>query len=140
MNTSLCATGESRNFYKWTSPQASDQTYSIYVSYQLPATFKGFASDDTVQLTARTDNTTNGSVSYEMFKSESGALTACGTATTVTSVVNTWQTVGVNGNESTGCSFTTSSANAFVIFKVNVTAKSNANVYVGTLGFTTTGR
>ncbi|MEI7632563.1 MAG: hypothetical protein WCJ60_04585, partial [bacterium] len=140
VNTSLCASGESRNFYKWTSPQASDQTYSIYVSYQLPATFKGFSSDDTVQLTARTSSTTNGSVTYEMFKNESGALTACGTATTVTTTVDTWQTVGINGNESTSCSFSTSSANAFVIFKINVTAKSNANVYVGTLSFTTTGR
>jgi hypothetical protein len=140
VNTSLCASGESRNFYKWTSPQATNQTYSIYVSYQLPATFKGFASDDTVQLTARTSNTTDGSVSYEMFKSESGALTACGSSTNVTSVVDTWQTVGINGNEATSCSFTTSSANAFVIFKINVTAKSNANVYVGTLSFTTTGR
>jgi len=136
----LCASGEARNFYKWTSPQASQQTYSIYVTYQLPASFKAFADDNTVQLTARRD-TSNGVVSYEMFRSEGGSITQCGSGeTTVTSSDNTWQTIGINGNESTGCGFSTSSANAFVIFKINVKAQSNANAYVGTLSFTTTGR
>jgi hypothetical protein len=59
---------------------------------------------------------------------------------TTMEVFDTWQTLGVNGNESTGCGFTTSSGNAFVIFKINVKARNNANVYVGTLSFTTLGR
>ena len=133
LNTSLCASGEARSYYKWTSPQATQQTYSIYVTYQLPATFKNFSSDDTVQLTARTDNTSNAAVTYEMFKSQSGTITQCGSGeTTVVTSANTWQTVGINGNESTSCSFGTSSANAFVIFKINLKANSNANAYVGT--------
>ncbi len=140
INISLCGTGQALNFYKWTSPQATQQIYSIYVSYQLPAAFKQFQTDTTVQLTARTDNTTNGAVTYEMFRSEAGVLTACGTETAVTSTANTWQTVGINGNELTGCGFSNSSANNFVIFKINVKAKSNANAYVGTLSFTTTGQ
>jgi hypothetical protein len=141
VNDTLCGTGEAKNFYKWTSPQATQQTYSIYVSYQLPSTFKGFSSDDTVQLTALVDNTTNAAVTYEMFRSEGGSLVKCGTGeTAVTTSANTWQTVGINGNESTGCGFTTSSAGAFVIFKINVKANSGANAYVSTLSFTTTGR
>jgi hypothetical protein len=62
VNTSLCSTGQAKNYYKWTSPQATQQTYSIYVTYQLPATFNGFSSDDTVQLVARTDSLTNAAV------------------------------------------------------------------------------
>ena len=146
VNQALCdGTGnpavKATNFYKWTSPQATQQTYSIYVSYQLPTTFKGFASDDTVQLTARVDNTTNAAVTYEMFRSEGGTLYRCGTGeTAVTTSANTWQTVGINGNEATGCGFTSSSGGAYVIFKVNVKANSNANAYVSTLSFTTTGK
>jgi hypothetical protein len=146
VNASLCdGTGnpavKATNFYKWTSPQASQQTYSIYVSYQLPTTFKGFASDDTVQLTARVDSTTNAAVTYEMFRSEGGTLYRCGTSeTAVTTTPNEWQTVGINGNESTGCGFTSSSGGAYVIFKINVKANSNANAYVSTLSFTTTGK
>lgn len=140
INATLCGTGQALNYYRWTSPQATQQVYSIYVTYQLPAAFKKFASDSTVSLTARTDNTTNGIVTYQMFRSEGGALTACGSETTVTTSANTWQTVGVNGNEETGCGFTANSANNNVIFKVNVKANSNANVYVGTLSFTTIGQ
>jgi hypothetical protein len=140
VNTSLCASGEARNFYQWTSPQATQQTYSIYITYQLPATFKQFASDSTVQLTGRVDSTSNAVVTYQMFRNESGSISACGTETTVTTSANTWQTVGINGNEETGCGFSTSSANAFVIFKINVKANSNANAYVSTLSFTTNGR
>lgn len=141
VNTTLCATGEAKNFYRWRSPQATQQTYSVIVSYQLPATFKGFASDDTVQLVARTDSTTNAAVTYEMFKSNGSTVTKCGTSeTTVVTTANTWQSVGINGNEATGCSFTAASAGNFVIFKLNLKANSNANAYVSTLSFTTTGR
>lgn len=145
VNTGLCSTGQAKNFYRWTSPQATQQTYSIYVTYQLPATFNGFSSDDTVQLTARVDNTTNASVTYEMFKSTGSAVTQCGTGETniITGgggSANTWYSYGINGNEATGCSFNSSSASNFVIFKINMKANSNANAYVSTLSFTTTGR
>lgn len=141
VNSSLCSSGEAKNYYRWTSPQASQQTYSIYVSYQLPTTFNGFSSDDTVQLIARTDSTSNAAVTYEMYKSTGSAVTQCGSGeTTVVTSANTWQSVGINGNESTGCSFTSSSAGNFVIFKINLKANSNANAYVSTLSFTTTGR
>lgn len=141
VNSTLCSAGQAKNYYKWTSPQASQQTYSIYVSYQLPATFNGFSSDDTVQLVARTDSTSNAAVTYEMYKSTGADVSLCGTGeTTVVTSANTWQSVGINGNEATGCSFSSSSAGNFVIFKINLKARSNANAYVSTLSFTTTGR
>jgi len=141
VNSTLCASGEARSYYTWTSPQATQQTYSIYVTYQLPSTFNGFSSDDTVTLTGLVSNTSNAAVTYEMFRSESGSITKCGTGeTNVATTANTWQTVGINGNEATGCGFTSSSANAFVIFKINLKANSNADAYASTLTFTTTGR
>jgi len=145
INYTLCdGTGtpavKAANYYRWTSPQATQQTYSIYVTYQLPTTFKSFASDATVQLTGRVDSTSNAAVTYEMFRSEGGTVYACGSETAVTSTANTWQTVGINGNEATGCGFTSSSGGAYVIFKINVKANSGANAYVGTLSFTTTGK
>jgi parallel beta-helix repeat protein len=145
VNASLCDTGEAKNFYKWTSPQATPQTYSIFVTYQLPATFNGFSNDDTVQLTARVDSTTNADVTYEMFKSTGSAVTQCGTGETDViagggNTADVWHTYGVNGNEATGCSFNSSSAGNFVIFKINMKANSGANAYVSTLNFVTTGR
>ena len=146
INTSFCDEGEARNYYAWTSPQATQQTYSIIITYQLPAEFGGFDSNSTVQLTARTDNTDNGEVTYEMFRNEGGAIVACGTETPVAgtnapvTTADVWHTVGINGNEATGCGFSNSSADDFVIFKINMKANSNASVYASTLSFTTVGQ
>ena len=135
VNTSFCGSNQTRQFYKWTSPQATEQTYSIFVSYKLPTTFKSFDSDTTVNLTALSDNVTNGTVTYEMFKSTGGAISRCSLGpdeTTVTTTNNTWQTVNINGNE-TSCSF---AGGNNIIFKINVKSKSDANVYVENLSFT----
>ncbi len=144
--TAPCSTaGDVKNYYKWTSPQATQQTYSIYVTYQLPATFNGFSSDDTVQLVGRVSDTTNAAVTYQMYyKTAAGSLTQCWNSvtseTTVASSNNTWQSVGINGNESTGCSLNSTAANGFIIFKINLKANSGASAYASTLSFTTTGR
>lgn len=140
VNTGLCASGISRNFYKWTSPQASEQVYSMYVSYKLPSTFKSFANANTMNLTWLTDsaNGTNGKVTYQVYRSASaGGLTSCdGTteSTVTTPAANTWYTTNFNGDE-TACSFTGGDT---VIFKINVKASNGANVYVENLNFTYT--
>jgi len=132
----LCAVGNSRQFYKWTSPQASMQNYSIYVSYKLPNTFKSFESNDTIRLTALTSSTTDGSVTYEVLRSTGSNITRCSSGsdeTLVTTSANIWQTVPINGNENSGCGF---SGGDTVIFKINVKARNNATVYVENLNFT----
>jgi hypothetical protein len=130
----LCASGISRNFYRWTSPQATSQTYSIYVSFKLPNTFKAFQSANTMRLTALTTDTTDASVTYEVFRSTGSAITSCngGAATTVTTANNTWQTVNYAGDE-TACGFVGGNQ---IIYKINVIARNNDSVYVENLDFT----
>ena len=131
----LCGSNNSRQFYAWNSPQATTQQYSIYVSYKLPSTFKSFESDSTINLTGRTSNTSDGSVTYEVFRSTGSAITRCfdgsNNETTVTTSADVWQTVPINGNE-TSCGF---SGGDNVIFKINVRARNNATVYVENLSF-----
>ena len=92
-------------------------------------------------MTGRTSSTTNDSaVTYEMFRVEGSEIIACGTETTVTTTVDTWQTVGINGDEADGCGFSNTSADNFVIFKINMTAEQNETVYASTLSFTTVGQ
>ena len=68
-------------------------------------------------------------------------LVQCGSGeTTVSTSNNTWQVVPGNGNEATGCSFSSASANQKVVFKINLKANSNASAYVANLSFTTTGQ
>lgn len=129
----ICGTNETYNFYKWTSPQASAQTYSIYVTYQLPSTFKEFTSGQT-SLMGRTDST-NSTVQYQIYKNDSvSGLATCGSAVTVSTGIKTsWQTVSASGTaDPSTCGF---AAGNSIVFKISMTASQNANAYIGNLNF-----
>ncbi|MDN5275386.1 MAG: exported protein of unknown function [Candidatus Saccharibacteria bacterium] len=130
--STICGANETYNFYKWTSPQASAQTYGIYVTYQLPSTFKEFASGQT-SLMGRTDSA-NSTVNYQIYRSDATGLTACGSAVAVSSGVQTsWQTgVASGAADPSACNFSPGNS---VVFKINVTASNTANAYVGNLNF-----
>jgi hypothetical protein len=132
VNTTFCASGVSRNYYRWTSPQASQQSYSIYVSYKLPSTFKTFTDANTIRLTALSDETDTGVVDYQVFRSTGSAVSSCGSQTTVTTTDDTWQTVSFAGDE-TACGFV---GGNYIIFKINVRAEDGGSVYVENLDFT----
>ena len=130
----VCGANETYNFYKWTSPQATAQTYSIYVTYQLPANFSGFASGQT-SIMGRTDST-NSTVQYQVYRNAADTgMTACGSPVTVSSgSVASWQTGIASGTaDPSTCGF---AAGNSIVFKVNVTASQNASAYVGNLNFT----
>ncbi len=134
----ICGSNETYNFYKWTSPQPTAQTYSIYVTYQLPGTFKSFASGQT-SIKGRTDST-NSTVQYQVYRNDATTgLTACGPTVAVsTGVVTSWQTGTASGSaDPSTCGFL---PNNSIVFKINVTASSNANAYVGNLNFTFSNR
>lgn len=129
----ICGTNETYNFYKWTSPQPTAQSYSIFVTYQLPGTFKSFASGQT-SVMGRTDST-NSTVNYQLYRSDATGLTQCGLTVPVSTGVQTaWQTgVATGAADPSTCGF--APGNSLVV-KINITASNNANAYVGNLGFT----
>jgi hypothetical protein len=128
----ICSTNETRNFYKWTSPQASAQTYSVYVTYQLPSTFKAFTSAAT-SLQAKTDSS-NASVAYEVYRSSGSGLALCGSSISVATGNVSWQTgVAAAGSDPFTCGFV---AGDSIVFKITMSSQSNANAYIGNLGFT----
>jgi len=156
LNTSICPNAsDDYNYYAWTSPQASSQTYSIYVRYQMPATFKTFANATTVMLTGRTTSTaSNGGsgiangVQFSMYYIDSvnGQIKQCGSSpTTVTTAVNTWNATSLNTNPQT-CIYNSSSlpggiaANSIVVFKIDVTSSGKSTAYASNLSFLTIGK
>jgi len=134
----ICASTEEYNFYRWTTSQVTAQTYSIFVKYQLPPTFGGFASDSTIQMVGRVSSTTDASIAYAVFQNDG---TECGGnpagTTTVTTSNNTWQTVAYNGNEATTCTF---APNDIVTFRVDMSSKNNAYAYASQITFTMKGK
>ena len=137
INTSICSTNETYNYYQWTSPQSASQTYGIYVTYQLPATFKSFASGST-SIKGRTDNGSNGgsaNLSYKVFKNNAtSGLTPCGSAVSISSgTVASWQTGAATGTaDPSTCGFKPGDS---IVFEIDMTASKNANAYVSNLGF-----
>jgi hypothetical protein len=130
-NVSFCAAGDARNYYRWTSPQATSQTYSIYVTYKLPSTFKAFVAGSTT-LTGQVSSTSDADVQYTIVKKSGGSLTSCSTAKSViTGAAGSWWTTTPTTDPSS-CSF---SANDTIIFKIDVVAKSNASAYPENLNF-----
>lgn len=132
--SAVCGAGQAYNFYKWTSPQASAQTYSIYISYQLPATFNGFADANTIKLTGRTSSTSGGNgITFALYQANG---TQCGSTTTVNSTTNTWETTNLTGDE-TACSF---AANDVITFRINMTSTGGSSAYSSNFSFTTLGK
>jgi hypothetical protein len=128
----ICGTNETYNFYKWTTSESTDQTRSIFVTYQLPATFKSFVSGST-SLMGRTDST-NADVSYQIYRDNGSGLTSCGTVSVSSGTQSTWQTgAAIGGADPSTCGFT---AGDSILFRINLTSKSDANAYVSNLGFT----
>ncbi len=136
VNTGFCASGEARNYYRWTSPQPTPQTYSIYVTYKLPSTFKNFVSG-TTSMTGLVDNTTNAGVSYSIFrKASGGGLTSCSASKNVvgsgSGTANTWTSAAPTTDPSSCTSFV---AGDSVVFQITVNAQSNASAYAENLTF-----
>ncbi|PID31806.1 hypothetical protein CR970_03855, partial [Candidatus Saccharibacteria bacterium] len=135
INTSLCASvGEARNYYRWTSPQPTSQTYSIYVAYRLPSTFKQFVPG-TTSLTGQVNHASNAGVSYSIYrKAESGGLTSCSASADVINggPINNWITTAPT-TDPANCSDL--QANDTVIFKITTTARSGAYAYIENLTF-----
>ncbi len=129
----ICGTNETFNFYKWTSAEATDQTRSIFVTYQLPSTFKEFVAGST-SLKGRT-NHADSTVNYQVYRNNGSGLTACGSAVSVsTGSQSTWQNATATGGaDPSACDF---AAGDSIVFRINLTAKSDANAYVSNLGFT----
>ncbi len=128
----ICGTNETYNFYKWNSSESTDQTRSIYVTYQLPSNFKKFVAGST-SLMGRTDSTNSG-VKYKIYQDHGSGLVACGSDISVSSGSQTsWQKASASGgNDPSGCNF---QAGDSVLFRIDLTAKSDANAYVSNLNF-----
>ena len=135
VNTSVCNTHETYNFYKWTAPASTSQFKVIYATYQLPANFDKFISGST-SLLGKTDSS-DSQVSYYMYriKGDGSGTVACNSSEffVSTGAQSTWQKgVGTSTADPVNCGFT---AGDRIMFKIPLGSKNNANAYVSNLDF-----
>lgn len=133
INTDVCNTRETYNYYGWNSAETTDQTRSIYVTYQLPSTFKNFVEGST-SILGRTDST-DATTKYQIYKSHgTSGLTACSSALTVSNGSQSfWQkNTAETTDDPSNCSF---EAGDSILIRIDLTAKNNKNAYVSNLNF-----
>lgn len=128
----ICGANETYNFYDWTTAQQTAQTKSIFVTYQLPTTFKKFVAGST-SLMGRTDST-DSDVSYQLYRNTATGLQACGISIPVsTGVQTTWQkAIATTTNDPANCDF---AAGDSIVFKVTFKATDAAHAYASNLNF-----
>lgn len=128
----ICGENETYNFYRWATEEDTDQTRSIFVTYQLPTNFKEFVAGST-SLAGRTDSA-DASINYEIYRDNGSGLTSCGTVSVSSGTQTSWQTAAaVGGSDPSTCGF---SAGDSVFFRINLTTKGDASAYVSNLNFT----
>ncbi|MGB4761884.1 MAG: hypothetical protein WBP12_00840 [Candidatus Saccharimonas sp.] len=130
----ICGDNETFNFYRWTSSEVSEQTRSIYVTYQLPSNFKEFISGSTY-LMGRTDSD-NARAAYQVYRNDSeDGLVACGSPVAVSHGTKTsWQkAIASTDADPASCDFASGDS---IVFKISLSAEDNANAYVSNLSFT----
>jgi hypothetical protein len=144
IDTALCSSAEEYSYYRWTSgPNATLQTYSIFARYQLPVTFKNFFDANTVTVTGRVSSVTDAAVAYSMWGST--GLQCGSSSTNVASSANVWTTTPITVDETTcGGSPTPGvvgfSPGSVITFKIDMSARNNANAYVSNIQFTMKGK
>jgi hypothetical protein len=134
INTGICDTNETYNFYRWTSPELIEQTHSIYVTYRLPESFRAFAPGST-SLGGRSGD--NANVTYQVYRDTgtSGVgLVACGEAVPIpTGGQPSWNTGWATGDaDPANCGFQPGES---ILFRINLTAAEDANAYISNLEF-----
>lgn len=127
----VCDTDETYNFYRWTSEEETDQTRSIYLTYQLPDNFKSFVAGST-SIMGRNDST-DANVNYQIYRDNGSGLIACGGPIAVTSATAAWQQGLASGeSDPSKCDF---EAGDSILFRINLTSKKSANAYVSNVNF-----
>lgn len=132
------AEGYGHTFYSWTTTQGTNQNYDIWLSYTLPSDFSAFASTTPFSVWTKTTDTTNGTVTLQVFDADRSPAYCYGgasdTAQSLTpSTTNTWEEKTPGTNIATGgCSF---SANDRIWIRFRLQAPTGGTTKLGELRF-----
>ena len=114
-----------RNYYEWTSSQASAQDYDIIVSTMVPSNYSsGFTG---FNIFGWRDNNTNASATITIEK-EDGTSCLASTAITFSGSTSTW----AESPHSLSC---TPAANEILVIRIKVTASNSAKIRIGAIRY-----
>lgn len=120
LNTGVCtSTTEEHNYYSWVSTSGTND-YDIYIRYQLPSDFDGFATSTSIQMYGWATTAVSDLVELALFNA---AGAQCGSTTDVATSDGAWTETALTGDE-TVCSV---AAGETVTFRIRLTSSSASN-------------
>jgi hypothetical protein len=138
-STLSSAEGYAHSYYAWTTTQGTNQNYDIWVSYTLPSDYAGLKTPSApFSVWAKTSDTTNGTVTMQVFNATRSTPAYCYGSTTDTpasltpTTANTWQQTTTGSMASPGCTF---SANDRIWIRFRLQAPTSGITRLGELSF-----
>lgn len=120
-NTTVCNnSGNTHNYYNWTTAQGTAQTYSIYLKWRVPDNFAAWDTSNSIQAYAKRSDATNGHVNIKVYDTVNALNNAGGTE--VAGAANTWVQNGINISGGTWA------AGSYITIQVDVTAAASGGV------------
>lgn len=128
INASACGATTTRNYYQWTTTEASAQDYDVYVRYQIPSDYAS-GSMANLRILGWGSTTASEQVSVALYTDASG--TACATSGNAVTANATWSSVTI-ASPLGSCTVV---AGDTVTFKVRVQAGQDNFARAGAISF-----
>ena len=128
--TSDMDTTNFHNYYNWTTTQASNQCYDIWVRIPVPDDFAGWGTQasptngPTISVYGKTTDTTNGTINLSLWDTGNSSITLTGGNVTPTST-GAWQLKSATSSSGTY------STGQFMTLKITVQAPQSGNTQLG---------
>ncbi len=120
-NTTVCNTsGDTHNYYNWTTSQGTAQTYSVYVKWRVPDNFSAWDTTNSIQAYAKRSDATNGHVNIKVFDTANALNNAGGTE--VAGAANTWVQNGINISGGTW------TVGSYITLQIDITAAATGGI------------
>ena len=120
-NTTVCNTsGDTHNYYNWTTTQGTPQTYTVYLKWRVPDNFSAWDTSNSIQAYAKRSDATNGHVNIKVYDTANALNNAGGTE--IAGAANTWIQNGINISGGTW------TAGSYMTIQIDVTAAATGGI------------
>lgn len=116
-----------RNYYKWTTNEATPQSYDVVVQVPIPSDFSAWSSSTPISIDTYTSDITNGTITIEARDTAGTTEAGVSFATVTPTAANTWQT------RSVGTIAGTYTAGEYMTLRIRMTAPTTGDVRISTI-------
>ena len=116
-----------RNYYKWTTTQATAQSYDVVVQVPIPSDFSAWANTTPITVDTYTSNTSTGTITLEARDTAGTVVTGMNFGSITPTATTTWQ------SKSAGTISGTFTAGGYMTLRIRMTSPTSGDVRIGNI-------